>query len=160
MMFLRVTERANVLACQVLLALIVLGVFIDVVMRYGMKSGLLIAGELVPYLFTWFAFLAAALCFRRNENFLVDFVLEASARLRPWLELVNRLVELGFFLTIIWFGWRIAMDQMVQSTPYLGIPYGLVYLSVPVSGLLMLIYNLDALTRLVAGHRKHGEDRT
>lgn len=149
-MILRIVERLNVLICQALLLAIVISVFADVVKRYVMNSGFLASGEFVPYLFTWFAFLAAALCFRRNEHFAVDVVVENVGRFRPMVLWVIRIAELVTFGCLIYYGLLMAMAQMGQKTPYLQMPYGIVYLSVPVSSVFMLVYGLSHVAAMLS----------
>ncbi len=156
-MFLRVVTTLNTAACQLLLTVIVASVFVDVVMRYVLNGGFLAAGEFVPYLFTWFAFLSAALCFWKHEHFVVEFIVDNSGAFRPLILWVIRLIELAAFVCLIYFGWRTTMAQMAQFTPFLQIPYGLVYLSIPVSGVFMLIYGLYNIAALVAPGRDGGD---
>ena len=146
---LRFLHKLNVIACQMLLGAIVISVLIDVAMRYLLNRGFVASGEFVPYLFIWFSFLAASLGFRQGEHFVVDVVLNASGRARIALEVFIHTVELVLFLGLIYFGWEIAMQQMAQLTPYLGLPFGIVYLSVPLSATLMTVFTLEKLYRLI-----------
>ncbi|WP_299625182.1 TRAP transporter small permease [Pelagibius sp.] len=145
---LKFLHKLNVIACQVLLGAIVISVLIDVAMRYLLNRGFVASGEFVPYLFIWFSFLAASLGFRQGEHFVVDVVLNAAGRARTALQVVIHTVELVLFLGLIYFGWEIAMQQMAQLTPYLGLPFGIVYLSVPLSATLMTLFTLEKLFRL------------
>ena len=154
---LRLLHRLNMIACQVLLGAIVISVLIDVGMRYLLNRGFVASGEFVPYLFIWFSFLAASLGFRQGEHFAVDVVLNASGRARAALEFIIHTVELTFFVGLIYFGWETAMQQMTQLTPYLGLPFGIVYLSVPLSATLMALFTLGKLFRPIAASASDDE---
>lgn len=139
-------KRLSILVCQLLLAVIVISIFVDVTARYVFHRGFLAAGEFVPYLFTWLAFLGASIAVRDREHLVVDVLLNIiHGRPRRVLEVVIRAAELAFFAMLTYYGWIMTAETMAQRTPYLQLPYGLVYLSVPISGALMCIYTVERM---------------
>ncbi len=144
----RLTEglkKLTILVCQIILSTIVISVLVDVILRYAWKRGFLASGEFVPYLFTWIAFLGASIAVKDHEHLAVDMMLLASGKYKKVLETIIRIVELCFFISLVIYGWDMSMKTMVQRSPYLSLPYGIVYLSVPISGLLMAIYTIESL---------------
>lgn len=152
----KLVTRLNILACQALLTAIVASVLLDVGMRYILNRGFVASGEFVPYLFTWFAFLAASLCYWAGEHFVVDVILNNAGKYRRAIEFVIHILELLLFSVLIYYGTEIAIAQMSQLTPYLGLPYGIVYVSVPVSATLMFIYTLGSILKIFQNNKYEG----
>jgi len=64
---------------------------------------------------------------------------------------------LGFFATMTWLGSAYAMRTWSQTTPVLGIPYGAVYLALPV-GFGLMIVHLLLMARSYVRHGRVLED--
>lgn len=157
----RYLERLSVWVCELLLGIIVISVFIDVVLRYCFGKGFLASGEFVPYLFTWISFIGASIAVKEKEHLVVDVVLNAiRGRARKFLEATIRIAELIFFTILTYYGWQMTLQTMVQRTPYLQLPYGLVYLGVPVAGVLMCIYTVEILIVSIGRSNHRADDGT
>ncbi|WP_448072392.1 TRAP transporter small permease [Georgenia yuyongxinii] len=100
--------------------------------------------EAARYTFVWLGFFAAALVFSERGHIAVD----ALVRLLP--EAVQRviavLVQLAIIafagIVLIWGGWRAARGAMNQNLIALPFTVGQMYLVIPVTGVLVVVYAL------------------
>lgn len=131
----------NRFLCGALLALSCALVFANVVLRYCFGQSLAWAEEVSRYLMIWLAFLAAGLALREGAHIAVDLLPEAlpepAARV---LRAVILAAVAAFLLLLIWLGWGYADFAMMQRTPVLRLPVGLVYLAIPIGCALMLVH--------------------
>ena len=100
------------------MALIVVIVTVQVVMRYVFNASLIWAEELCRYILVWMTFLLIGLAFHRGELIAVDL---ATVRLRPFWRFAFKLVvtvPLVIFLGyIVVNGYRFASRMGVQTLP-------------------------------------------
>jgi TRAP-type C4-dicarboxylate transport system permease small subunit len=72
-------------------------------------------------------------------------------RLKPdkqaLMQLVGALILAYFFYMMVVHGWTLTQKTMVQRSSALHYPMGYVYASLPVSGLLMFIVNLEVMIK-------------
>lgn len=103
-----------------------------------------ITEELVRFGLIWFAMLASAYVVGQKGHLAVTLLSEKlTGRNRKLLEIIVQCLFLLFALTIMMYGgWNAVTLTMGQISPSLSIPMGYVYLAVPVSGGLIIIYSL------------------
>ncbi len=119
------------------LVAIALGVFY----RYVLELPLAWTEELAEYLFVWSAFLAAAVSVGRGDQFVVPLLIEhLSSKARRVLRIAIDLLELGFAIVMIRFGFQMANRMMMARSPVLPIPQGVAYLVIPIAGLYMAVH--------------------
>lgn len=143
-------------ASVILFALLVLIVVWQVFTRQVTQNPATWTEEAARYTFVWLGFFAAALVFSERGHIAVD----ALVRLLP--EPVQRgiavLVQIAIIafaaITMVWGGWRAAQGAMNQSLTALPLTVGQMYLVVPVTGVLVVVY---ALYHVVAVIRRQEE---
>jgi len=126
-------------------------VFLGVFSRYGLNDPWQWTEEAARIAFLWVVFLGASVGVRRGLHFRFTLLLD---NLRPaW----KRPLELFANLWVIFFagvmavkGLSFALLNFAQLTPTLVIPWGWVYIAVPLGGVLMILYALEHL-RVTAG---------
>ncbi len=100
------------------MAVIVVVVTVQVVMRYVFNASLIWAEELCRYILVWITFLLIGLAFHRGELIAVDLV---TVRLRPTLRFAFKLLVtvplLVFLGYIVVNGYRFAVRMGVQTLP-------------------------------------------
>ena len=102
--------RALDLAIAAMLALMVLLVFANVVLRYAFNSGISMSEELSRWLFVWVTFLGAAVALKEHRHLGTDFIINRLPR-RP-----RKLCLLLGYLLMLFVCWllaRGAWDQVV-----------------------------------------------
>lgn len=104
--------------------------------------------ELVRFGLIWFAMLSSAYVVGQKAHLAVTILSEKLTGFKSrMLEIVVQILFLCFAAIIMIYGGMNAVFlTMGQLSPSLGIPMGYVYLSVPISGCLIIIYSLINLT--------------
>jgi TRAP-type C4-dicarboxylate transport system permease small subunit len=117
-----------------ILALMVVLVFTNVVLRYGFNSGITLSDELSRFLFVWLIFVGAFLTMRDNAHLGVN---GAVKLLPPRAKVAIKIFGDGLTLAccvLLAYGTTIhILDNMDNYSPVGGIPLGLVYLSCLIS---------------------------
>lgn len=110
--------------------------------------------ELARLLLVWVSMLGAALVYRRGGHLGVDyFVGKLHVDARRWVERCIATLVLGFaVLVLLYGGWLLVVRTLEagQVLPALGLRKGWAYAAVPVSGLCIAIFAVEAL---IAGPR-------
>lgn len=100
--------------------------------------------ELSKYMFVWSTMLACALYTRGRQHSTVD-LLQSFLPNKPKhaLQLVVDIGCIFFYVIFITGGIALTVITMNRLTPATRIPMGLMYLSVPVSGVLMIMMTIE-----------------
>lgn len=137
--FLLVDFVEAVLVCFMvaLCAVIAWGVYT----RYVMGQAASWYDELARYLFIWISFLGAAVAVRRRAHFVVHiFVNRLHKKMQFIAELLCWVIIMGFSIFITIQGLRVLEGVSVQISPALGITLVWVFVSIPIHGILSLVY--------------------
>ena len=139
-----------------LLALITVGVFVQVVMRYLFATSFLWGEELSLFAFIWCVFLGSAICSRRHAHFSFDlFDGLLAGRAAAVQRLVVDVAVLAVTLLLVAAGWEFSKLSLQRLSPALGITLFVPTVVIPVSAALMLLAALLDLVRdtrrLIAG---------
>ena len=131
-----------------LLAVMVAAIGSQVFARYLFHQSLYWTEELGRHVMVWMIFLASVLCVRRGFHLSITLLKE---RLKPdkqaLMQLVGAVILAYFFYMMIVHGWTLTQKTMVQRSSALHYPMGYVYASLPVSGLLMFIVNIEVMIK-------------
>lgn len=116
-------------------------VLAEVVFRYALVRSLAWSGEVVVFLLVWMAFIGAAVAVKRRSHFRVELLMRVlSHRGRQILEGFVAAMILVFGAFMAWQGWTVSMATMSHESSAVHVPMGLIYLAIPVSGGLMILY--------------------
>jgi TRAP-type C4-dicarboxylate transport system permease small subunit len=121
-------------------------VFLGVLFRYVFKAPLPWAEELSRYLMVWGASLGAAVAYKEGSHVAVTVAIERLPQMvAKWMVLLGRLA-VGFFavVALIW-GFVLIERFKGQTSPAIGIPMAIPYLSVPI-GCLLILFQTIVLT--------------
>lgn len=129
-------------------AAIIIVVFGQVVMRYGLQDVPPWTEELARMIFTWIIFIGATVAYRRKAHIVIDIVLirlaGTSRRVIDTVILIAIAVFLGFALVQGVHGMWLARAEL---SPVMRTSMPLVLLPIPTSAAIMLIYVLADLWR-------------
>ena len=143
------------LCIAVWLALI--GLFANVVLRYGFNYTLAWSEELVREVIIYTTFIGCSAAVKSGSLIRVDAAFQLFPRLRGALTRVSHLSVLAFALMAIWYGVRLAVMQAEsgQRTVILEIPTVYLYAIMPLMGTMMTIRVVQQLLqeRAAAGGR-------
>ncbi|WP_447928241.1 TRAP transporter small permease [Vreelandella sp. EE27] len=120
----------------------------QVIARYAFNNPSTISEALLRFSLVWLSMLAIAYVVGQREH--VSLTLLTGKLTGRWKKCSDLLMEILFILfaaiVLIYGGLQAANNSMSQIYPLLGIPKGYLYLSLPVSGTLIIIYCLNNCT--------------
>jgi TRAP-type C4-dicarboxylate transport system permease small subunit len=109
--------------------------------------------EIVEMLIAWMVFLGTAALWRENEHFAITFLPEAlkGKKTGSALDILINLISLVFFGVFTYYSLNLTL-RVTDWTPTLNMPKSLLYASMPVSGILMVIYSFR---NILSGNSKN-----
>lgn len=139
------------------LAVMVVLVFGNVVLRYGFNSGITMSEEVARWLFIWITFLGAVVALRENAHLGVDMVV---SKLPAWGKKLCLVLSHGVMLYILWL---LAVGSVEQikinwevTAPVTGASLAIVYCAGLVFAIGAAVLLAGNLLRVVSG--KIGDD--
>ena len=133
-------------ALIIIMAVMVLNVLWQVFSRFLLGDPSSFTDELARFLLIWLGVLGAAYVSGRNQHVAID-VLPSKFNKRTQLRLmqfVRALIAIFCFLALVLGGSRLVYitHTLDQNSPVLNLPLSLVYLVIPVSGLIIMYYKI------------------
>ena len=136
----------------VVLALMVILVFGNVVLRYGFNSGIVFSEEVSRFLFIWMVFLGSVLMLRDNAHLGVHMVTKRLSRTgRLACKFVSDLLTFGCCCLLTHGGWKVVTMNMVNKAIVSEIPLGIVFIACLICSIGMGILLLNTMYRLLTG---------
>jgi TRAP-type C4-dicarboxylate transport system permease small subunit len=147
-------------ASVVLFALLVVIVVWQVFTRQVLDSPATWTEEAARYTFVWLGFFAAALVFSERGHIAVDFVVRLlpEAVQRGIAVLVQLLIIAFAGITLVYGGWRASQGAWNQSLTALPATVGQMYLVMPITGVLIIIYALYHVVAVITRSEAAVED--
>lgn len=136
----------------VIMSIMVINVLWQVFTRYVTGNPSSFTDELARYLMIWIGILGAAFVAGKNMHVAIDILpSRASVRTQKKLKTIVTLIIILFvFFAFIVGGSRLVYISHIlgQQSPALQIPLAVVYLIIPISGLLIIYYKVSDLLNL------------
>ena len=130
-----------------IMSIMVINVLWQVFSRYFLGAPSSFTDELARYLMIWIGILGAAYVSGRNKHVAIDVLpSRLSVKTQKKLRLVVRILIILFcLLALVIGGSRLVYVTYVldQYSPALQVPLALVYMVIPVSGLLIIYYKIS-----------------
>lgn len=148
----------------ILLAAMVFGNFWQIFTRFVLNNAASWTEEFLRYSLIWLTMLGVPYAYSRGQHIAIEFVVNTfsikSKRLTQiFIEVL--ILCISIFVMIIG-GIMVTSNASGQVSPALGMPMQFYYSSVPVCGVLMIIYTLPRLLKQLAGNsvsdRENEED--
>ena len=128
------------------LAIMVILVFGNVVLRYLFNSGITWSEEMSRYLFIWLTFLGAIGAFKNKEHLGVDMLIKRlPTKMKKVVIVVSDLLILFVLYLVLDGSWKMTLINIDSKAPATGMPLAFIYgtgILVSVSMGIMTIYNL------------------
>ena len=141
-----------------LLAGMAIMVFVNVVMRYTMNSGINVSEELARYFFVWITFIGAVVTFRENSHMGIEtLVMFLSRRKRIACMILSNIVILLCSAIFFWGTWKQSGINASMHAPVTGLSMIWVYGIGMFTGGMMFIIALERLYRLLTGKVREDE---
>ena len=142
--------------CAIIFALMVIIGTYQITTRYFFNKPSTVSEELLTYSFTWMALLASALVFGKRDHMRMGFLADKlTGTPRKILEIVIELLIMLLAGSVLVYGGATIMQlTMTQVTASLGIPMGIVYTVVPLSGIIIVFYSILNIIDLAVGYER------
>ena len=136
---------------MILMILMVLDVSWQVITRYLAPKPSAFTEELASYFLMWIGVLGGAYAYRHKAHLGIDILtLRFTGKTRIYMDMFIYLMVILFaVLALIWGGLRLVFIQLYlnQLSAALRIPVGYVYLVLPLTGFLLVLYSIYFIIR-------------
>jgi TRAP-type C4-dicarboxylate transport system permease small subunit len=136
----------------IIMSIMVINVLWQVFSRYFLGAPSSFTDELARYLMIWIGILGAAYVSGQNKHVAIDVLpSRLNATTQKKLSLVVRVLIILFcFFALVIGGSRLVYITHVldQNSPALQLPLSVVYMIIPVSGLLVIYYKISDILKL------------
>ena len=140
----RFVEFVMVSLTVIMIALVTYQVFERYVLHYTPPW----SEELAVYLMIWFGILGIAAGVRRKSHMALEyFANKFPEPVQKGLRLFNYVLMLIYTSVLFYEGINMVELTMSQKSPAMGLSVGYVYLALPVSAVLMVLFILEALVK-------------
>lgn len=145
--FRNILNKVIEVICITLLAfMVVLGTW-QIITRYVLNNPSTVSEDLLIYSFVWMSLLGSAYVFGKKDHMTMVFFRQKLESKSPKIKIIlNVITELLVMIfsafVLVLEGFQISMLAMGQISPALGISMGYIYLSLPLSGVITIIYNI------------------
>jgi C4-dicarboxylate transporter DctQ subunit len=151
--------KLDKILCRIEEAIIAVGLltaamilFINVILRYFFQGGIVWAEEFTRYSIIWITFVGGSVAVRHGAHVSVNALLEVvKPRNKKLLVNFSFLISILFTIFLLIWGTKntLAVKWANQLTPSMEIPAYLIYLAIPVGGLLMSVRLIQAFVKNV-----------
>ena len=143
-------NRISEVACCFLLLAMTMVVALQVVCRYLLGASLTWSEEFARFSLVWITFLGGSIALKRRAHMGFQALTTAlPPKARSLTETLTLITIMGFLSIATLKGFQLAMFNMAQHSPAMGVPMGIVYFAVPTGAVLMLVHVTDQLATLV-----------
>jgi C4-dicarboxylate transporter DctQ subunit len=136
-------------------------IFYGVLMRYAFNSPKAWIEEVSSYCIVWGALLGIPIALRNNHHIQVDMLYDKmSPAMKRLMDLFANLVSILFCLFYTYYGALLVLKRYTSGLVSLdvGIPMWIIYLILPISGILFLARFIERLINVIRGkgEEQHG----
>jgi C4-dicarboxylate transporter, DctQ subunit len=136
--------------------------FINVVLRYIFKSGLVWAEEYARYAIIWIVMAGSGAAVRENMHMRITAIIDVTKgkTLHFILNMFVLVVSIAFSMFLMYAGLRLTMSMIAnnQVSPAMEIPLWWIYVSIPIGGTLMTIRYIQSFFIQLTAYRKNEEE--
>lgn len=128
-----------------LIAGMVLTTTLQVVFRVFFDA-LTFSEELSRYLLVWSTFFGASMAYKRGNHIALTVIMDRmSKKVKSIMAIINYLISIFFFAYVMYYGYQMIKLQIFQISPALSIPMQYIYLSIPLSLLIMIVHSASGI---------------
>lgn len=149
-----ILDKMLEIICMVLLSFMVILATWQVITRYVLNNPSTVSEDLLIYSFVWMALLAASYVFGKKDHMSMVFFKEKfigfNNKRKFTISLTSEIMVIIFSaLVLVLGGVQISNLAMGQISPALKIPMGYIYLALPISGAITIVYSMLNILDLV-----------
>lgn len=143
-------NRITEMVCCLVLFVMTLVVSLQVICRYFLGTSLTWSEEFARYSLVWITFLGGSIALKKRAHMGLQALLDAlPPKAQNLIEALTLVAILGFLSITTLKGFQLALFNMAQHSPAMGIPMGSVYFAVPTGSMLMLVHVTEQLITIV-----------
>ncbi|MBU3113948.1 TRAP transporter small permease [Clostridium lacusfryxellense] len=147
------TDKVIEYICISFIAIMTTLVTWQVITRYFFKSPNAYTEQICKYMFIWLVLLASAYVFGKKEHMSIVFLREkftgrAAVKVNIIIELIVIIFAIG---VLVVGGFNNTLLTMGQSDSVLPITIGMIYMMLPISGLLTVMYSICNIMDILNG---------
>ena len=144
-----ITTRLNGMLIILLSAVMAGSVFIQIVARNIFHFSFEAFEELPRFMLIWITYLGSAMLYRESGHLGVEFFVKMfKGTIRKIISVLTMFFNVLFFLLLIIIGYKLSIITMNQRSLQMSVRIGVIYLSLPISGTLMMLYFIEKLFKL------------
>ena len=149
-LFLNKLNSAAKIIILIMMIIMVPVVIANVLLRFLFGKSIIYSTELSKYAFVWVTFLGAAIALKEGSHAKVEFILDGFLKkIKKFLKLLNYLIIIGLSIIFIIVGIEQVIATLNICSPYMRfLPLGYVYLVIPISGFLILLFSFGHILEL------------
>ena len=148
----RVESCINVLLVTAAILMIVIGL-LQIIFRYVLQHSLSWSEETIRYLHVWVTTIGAAAVFYKGSFTsitIISDIIEKRSRISGKLLAILRYVfPFIFYGILLWQGSSLASVYMKKLSAATRIPMGLIYMCIPITGFLGVLFNIAKLPEFI-----------
>jgi TRAP-type C4-dicarboxylate transport system permease small subunit len=158
--YMKIIQKINELLCIIALTIMVILVFSQVLGRYVFGWSVSWGEELTRFLLVWISFLGVALAAKKRANINIDaFVNLLHGKAKIAVDVLGDNLNLAFWVYVGLSGISMLTQNGDQSSPAMQVPMSVIYIAIPVCGLLIFLYIIEEYwKKYLARDRKRKED--
>jgi C4-dicarboxylate transporter DctQ subunit len=132
--------------------------FINVVLRYIFKAGLVWAEEYARYAIIWIVMAGSGAAVRENMHMSITAIIDVTKG-KTFHFIINMfvlVVAMAFSIFLVYAGIRLTSSMIAnnQVSPALEIPLWWIYISIPIGGALMTIRYIQSFFKQLTDYKK------
>ena len=142
--------------CIAFIGIMTLLVTWQVITRYVFKSPSAITEQTSKYMFVWLVLLGTAYVFGKREHMSMVFIQEKfTGRTAVIVNIIIELIVIAFaYGVLVMGGYKNTLLTMSQSDSALPITIGMIYVMLPISGLLTVFYGICNIFKIAKSASK------
>ncbi|OYD07159.1 TRAP transporter small permease [Paludifilum halophilum] len=140
----KILDRFLLSVSSVLIIFLLLGALWQVFTRYVLQNPSVVTEEVLRFSLIWIAMLGASYAFGTDQHLALTFLRDRfKGRSYRRLRIFNDLIVLIFSLSVLVIGGSMMVrSTMTETSPILGVPMGWIYLILPFSGVVIILYQI------------------
>lgn len=155
-----ILDKTLAAVCAGLLAFMTLLTIYQVTMRYVFKSPSTMSEEMLGYSFVWVSLLGTALVFGQKDHMRLSFFSDkVKGKGQLAISIISELLILAVAVIVFLFGGNAFIEVgAIQISPTLNIYMNWIYIIVPISGILIVIYSFINMIQLIKEFNEGGKE--
>ncbi|HQL37242.1 MAG TPA: TRAP transporter small permease [Bacillota bacterium] len=137
-----ILDKIHTNVLTIMFIIMVLVCFQQVISRYLLGNSLVWSEELSRYILTWIVFLGTGYVLGQGGHASMDLLEMLPQNIRKVLSYISNLFVIIYSFIMIKYGIEFLLIGMRQKSSAMQIPMSIVYIALPLGGLMIMIYCL------------------